>query len=98
MQDVRALRRLAACLLACPLVAMCRIQDLQDLPECRLWSSGRVSPPFCPLASFAYDTLCLNMALFRVLRGFLEGFTVQMYVCMGLGICVDCGAFVRVYS
>ena len=38
------------------------------------------------------------MALFRVLKAFLAGFMVRMYVCMGLGFCVDCGVFVRVWS
>ena len=55
-------------------------------------------PAFCPLVCFACSALHLNMALFRVLRGFLAGFGVRMYVCMGLALCVDCGAFVRVYS
>ena len=40
----------------------------------------------------------LNMALFRVLRAFLEGFGVRMYVYMGLVLCVACVAFVRVWS
>ena len=53
-------------------------------------------PAFCPLSCFACGALHLNMALFRVFKGFLEGFGVRMYVCMGLGFCVDCGAFVCV--
>ena len=40
--------------------------------------------------------LLANMALFRVLRAFLEGFMVGVWVCVGLVVCVDCGAFVRV--
>ena len=64
----------------------------------RLWSSCGVFPAFCPLVCFACGALHLNMALFRILRGFLEGFMVRMYICMGLGFCVDCGAFVRVWS
>lgn len=51
----------------------------------RLWSSGGALHAFCPLSCFACGALHLNMALFRVLRGFLEGFAVRMYVCMGLG-------------
>ena len=50
-----------------------RVQDLsglQDLPKCRLWSSGRVFRCFCPLCRFALGALPLNMALFRVLRRF----------------------------
>ena len=61
--------------------------------------------PFLPafafplsLSCFACGALHLNMALFSVLRGFLEGFMVRMYVCMGLVLCVACVAFVRVYS
>ena len=51
---------------------------------------------FCPLSRFPF-LLCLsNMPLFSVLRGFLARFGVRMYICMGLGFCVDCGAFVRV--
>ena len=75
---------------------VCRIQDLQVLPRCWLWSSCRVFLPFCPLPRFALGALIANVALFRILKAFLEGFTVQMYVCMGLGICVACVAFVRV--
>lgn len=64
-----------------------------------LWlvlSSCGVFHAFCPLVCFACGALHLNMALFRVLRGFLEGFGVRMYIYMGLGFCVDCGAFVCV--
>ena len=64
----------------------------------RLWSSCGVFHAFCPLPCFACGALHLNMALFRVLRGFLEGFMVRMYVCMGLVLCLDCVAFVRVWS
>ena len=48
-----------------------------------LVSSGGALSAFCPLSCFACGALHLNMALFRVLRGFLEGFGVRMYVCMG---------------
>ena len=67
----------------------------------RLWSSCAVFRPFAlplSLSCFACGALHLNMALFRILRGFLEGFMVRMYICMGLGFCVDCGVFVRVWS
>ena len=64
----------------------------------RLWSSGGVFHAFCPLPCFACGALHLNMALFRVLKAFLAGFGVRICVCMGLGFCVACGAFVRVWS
>ena len=63
-----------------------------------LWSSGGASHAFCPLVCIVLVVSLANMALFRVLRGFLEGFGVWMYVCVGLGFCVDCGVFVRVWS
>ena len=50
------------------------------------------------LCCFCSPASALKYALFRVLRGFLEGFMVRMYVCMGLVLCVDCVAFVRVWS
>lgn len=61
-----------------------------------LVSSGGALPAFCPLVCFVLVVSLANMALIRVLRGFLEGFGVRMYVCVGLGFCVDCGVFVRV--
>ena len=61
-----------------------------------LWSSGGVFHAFCPLSCFACGALHLNMALFRVLRAFLAGFMVRMCVCVGLVLCVACGAFVCV--
>ena len=48
-----------------------------------LWSSCGVFHAFCPLVCFVLVVSLANMALFRVLRGFLEGFMVRMYVCMG---------------
>ena len=54
--------------------------------------------PFVRFTALLFVVSLANMALFRVLRGFLEGFGVRMYVCMGLGFCVACGAFVRVWS
>ena len=48
-----------------------------------LWSSCGVFPAFCPLYCIVFVVSLANMALFRVLRGFLEGFMVRMYVCMG---------------
>ena len=48
-----------------------------------LWSSGGALPAFCPLYCIVLVVSLANMALFRVLRGFLEGFMVRTYVCMG---------------
>ena len=55
-----------------------------------------VFPAFCPLSRFACGALCLNMALFRVLRAFLEGFMGFVWVCVALALCVACVAFVCV--
>ena len=68
--------------LACPLVQVGRLFDTQDLPESLPWSSGRVFPPFCPLYCSALGALLANVALFRVLRGFLEGFMGFVWVCL----------------
>ena len=54
--------------------------------------------PFFPLSRFACGALHLNMALFRILRGFLAGFGVRMYICLAWVLCVACVAFVRVWS
>ena len=61
-------------------------------------SSGRVFPPFCPLYCFMLGALPVNMALFRILRGFLEGFGAGVWVCVVLVLFVACMAFVRVWS
>ena len=53
---------------------------------------------FCPLSRFVFGVSSLNMALFRVLRGFLEGFGVVVWVCLSCMLFVACGAFVRVWS
>ena len=52
-------------------------------PAPSLWVCSVPLPCLCPLSCFACGALHLNMALFRVLRGFLAGFGVRMYVCMG---------------
>lgn len=57
-----------------------------------------VFPAFWLLSRFAFDALGLNMPLFRNFRGFLAGFGFGMWVCIACVLCVDCGAFVRVYS
>ena len=87
-----------ACLSSCPLVAGGRGFRGPGPAGGWLWSSGRVFPPFCPLSRFVFGALALNMALFRILRAFLRGFRARMYIRMGRGLCVACGAFVRVWS
>ena len=52
--------------------------------------------PFCPPCRSACGAMYLKYAFIRVLRGFLAGFGVWMYVCIGLVLCVACGAFVCV--
>ena len=65
------------------------------MPAVVLWSCV---PSFCPLSRFVLGALSLNMALFRVFRAFLEGFSCSVWVCVGLVLFVACGAFVRVWS
>ena len=55
-------------------------------------------PSLCPLSYSSLVALLANMALFRVLRGFLARFICLVWVCVVLVVCVDCGAFVRVWS
>ena len=55
-------------------------------------------PSFCPLSRFVLVGLLANMALFRILKGFLARFGVVVWVCLVLGLCVACVAFVRVWS
>lgn len=81
---------------SCPLVLRCQCFEDSGPVIGWLWSSGGVFLAFCPFVCFMLVVSLANMALFRVLRGFLEGFRVQMYVCMGLVLCVDCVAFVCV--
>lgn len=66
--------------------------------ECWRWSSGAVFPAFWSLCCLAFEVLGLNMPLFRVLRAFSAGFGVLVWVCIVRVLCVDCVAFVRVYS
>ena len=58
------------------LVQACRLSRDSGPAEGWLWSSGRVLPAFCPLSRSSLGASLANMALFRVLRGFLEGFGV----------------------
>ena len=52
-------------------------------------------PRLCPLSCFACRVACEYGFISRF-KGVLAGFGVRMYVCMGLGLCVDYGAFVCV--
>lgn len=78
----------------CPLVAGGQAFGDSGPVIGRLWSSGGVFPPFCPLCCFVCGVLPANMALFRVLRAFLARF---YGVCVGLcclgalrGLCGFC--------
>ena len=51
---------------------------------------------FCPLSRFVFDALLANVALFRVLRAFLEGFMGFVWVYVACVLYVACVAFVRV--
>ena len=53
-------------------------------------------PSFCPLSRFVFGVLSLNVALFRVFRGFLARFVGFVWVCVVCALCVACVAFVRV--
>ena len=53
-------------------------------------------PSFGSLCRFAIGALLANMALFRVFRGILRGFSCWMWVCIACVLCVACGAFVCV--
>ena len=84
----------SACLpFACPLV-----QAFEGAGPARswLWSFGRVFRPFSGLSRFACLGLVKNMALFRVLRALNWVYTMVVWVCIGCGLCVACGAFVCV--
>ena len=52
-------------------------------PAPSLWVCSVPLPCLLSLSCFACGALHLNMALFRILRGFLARFGVRMYVCMG---------------
>ena len=57
-----------------------------------------VFPAFCPPCRFACGAMYLKYALFRILRRFLAGFGVLVWVCSFWVLCVACVAFVRVNS
>ena len=81
-------------LLACPLGAGVKRSLAILLTLAKMY---RV-PSFCPLYCSALGASALNMALFRVLRAFLEGFMGFVWVCLACVLFVACGAFVRVNS
>ena len=71
--------------------SLCYFADVSKIGQ-----DTAVCSAFCPLSCFACGGLLVNMALFRVLRGFLEGFICLVWVCVALVLCVACVAFVRV--
>ena len=85
---------LLVCILACPLVQASGFRTCQRLALV-LWSCV---PSFCPFLCLALVALLANMALFRILRGFLARFGGFVWVCVVLVVCVACVAFVRVWS
>ena len=89
---------LAGCLSAFHRVCLCgcagSLYYFADVSK--IGQDTAVCSAFCPLSRFMLVALLANMALFRVLRGFLAGFVVAVCVCVILVVCVDCGAFVCV--
>ena len=65
----------------------------QDLPEVGAGPLAVCSLPFILLSRSSLGALLANVALFRVLRGFLDGFGGFVWVCLAWVLCVDCGAF-----
>ena len=63
------------------------------------WSAVCVpslSPCLSSLCCFCFPAIPAKYALFRNLRGFLAWFGFVVWVCVGLVLCVACGAFVCV--
>ena len=92
--------RLWLCLSAFIVSTCVGVQDLsgiQDLPALALvlWSCV---PAFLPAFLLCLWCVMLEYGSVSRFKAVLEGFAVQMYVCMSLGICVACVAFVRVWS
>ena len=56
------------------------------------------SLPFARSLALPLGASLANMALFRVLRAFLEGFSCSVWVCVVLVLFVACVGFVRVWS
>ena len=79
-------------------VVFYRVHLVQAVRSCSL-SLGVFRPFALPLSlsCFACRVACEYGFISRF-KGVLARFGVRMYVCMGLGFCVDCGAFVRVWS
>ena len=55
-------------------------------------------PPFGRFLALPLLCWLANMALFRVLRGFIWVYRLFAWVCIAWVLCVACGAFVRVNS
>ena len=55
-------------------------------------------PAVCPLCCTCFLAPVPKYAFICVLRAFLAGFAVLVWVCVALVLCVVCGAFVRVNS
>lgn len=95
--ETRGGKRLKVCPDCLPFIVSTRADAcrLRGFRTCRrlalvLWSCV---PSFRPLYCFACGVLCLNVALFRVLRAFLEGFMGFVWVCIALVLCVACVGF-----
>ena len=83
-----------------PLVASFIVSTSPEVGRAsRLVRSFRgVFPAFWSLSCFALVVVLANMALFRVFGGVLARFMGFVWVCVVLVLCVDCVAFVRVWS
>ena len=67
-------------------------------PAPSLWvCSVPFVPAFCPLSCFACRVAC-EYGFISHFKGVFSGFWGADVICIGLGFCVACGAFVRVYS
>ena len=89
------------CVVSCvPLVEVFHyVHRVQVVRSCS-FSLGVFRPFALPLSlsCFVCGALPFKYALISRFKGVLEGFGVRMYVCMGLVLCLDCVAFVRVWS
>ena len=94
-KEGRVSRWSAACLSSCPLVKRCAGSlSVQDLPECRLWSSGVVLPSFLSALSLCACRVACRYASIWRFKGIFRGF---YGVCVGLcrlpalrGLCGFC--------
>ena len=67
--------------------SLCYFADVSNIGQNTAGCSA-----FCQLSRFALGVSYLNMALFRVLRGFLAWFMCLVWVCVVCVLCVACGA------